>query len=327
MIWVFFTVCFLGVNVLAYTHAKAMMCFTTVGDRTAKPEALHYLDKAKTLLFGVTIPRPSGGETPVDVSLDAQVSIIDGPGSIKLEAWYCDQGEDTPLVILFHGYAAKKTSLILEAQELYSLGTSVLLVDFRGSGGSSESYTTIGISEADDVVAVLEYAHANLAHPRTVLYGQSMGAVAILRAIHVEGILPDAVIVEAVFDRMLNTVRNRFRSMGVPSFPCAELLLFWGGKQAGFDGFSHNPVNYASSVTCPILFMHGKDDPRATLEEGRRVYHAVKGGKEFVSFDKTAHEPYLARDPRKWRKAINDFLQSVENDSRHKPPNTSYGRM
>jgi len=32
---------------------------------------------------------------------------------------------------------------------------SVLLVDFRGSGDSSEAYTTIGFDEAKDVAAVM----------------------------------------------------------------------------------------------------------------------------------------------------------------------------
>ena len=91
------------------------------------------------------------------------------------------------------------------------------LVDFRGSGESSESYTTIGFREANDVSAVMHYVQTAVAHSSVILFGQSMGAVAILRAVHEDGITPDAVIVEAVFDTMLNTVRHRFAAMGLPS--------------------------------------------------------------------------------------------------------------
>ena len=58
-----------------------------------------------------------------------------------------------------------------------------------------------------------------------------MGAASVLRSVHSCGVQPDAIIAESVFDRMLTTVRHRFELMGVPSFPCAELLVFWGGRQ------------------------------------------------------------------------------------------------
>ena len=54
-----------------------------------------------------------------------------------------------------------------------------------------------------------------LPHSSVILYGQSMGGVAILRAVQQDGITPDGVIVEAMFDTMLNTVRHRFAAMGV----------------------------------------------------------------------------------------------------------------
>jgi hypothetical protein len=53
-----------------------------------------------------------------------------------------------------------------------------------------------------------------------------MGAAAVLRAVARCGVQPDAIIVESVFDNMLNTVRHRFEAMGVPSFPGAQLLVF-----------------------------------------------------------------------------------------------------
>ena len=146
-----------------------------------------------------------------------------------------------------------------------------------------------------------------------VLFGQSMGAVAILRAVKQHGIAPDAVILEAVFDTMLNTVRNRFATMGVPSFPGAQLLVFWGGMQWGFNGFAHNPVEYARSLNCPSLFMHGSNDSRATVAEGRRVFAAVPGPKEFKEFASVGHEAYVSMHPDEWRVAVEKVIKVVEN--------------
>ena len=104
-------------------------------------------------------------------------------------------------------------------------------------------------------------------------------------------------ILEAVIDTLLNTVRHRFRALQVPAFPSAELLVFWGGRQWGFDGFEHNPSDYAASVDCPTLLMHGERDPRVSLTEARRVFDAIPVTKEFVTFERSGHESYLSKTP------------------------------
>ena len=157
---------------------------------------------------------------------------------MRLAAWMIPAGDDDRvLVISFHGHAAEKSSLLTEARLMHELGYAVLLVDFRGSGESPGSVTTIGYREADDVAAAVIYARRVKPGIRIVLYGHSMGAVAILRAIAAGYVEPDGIIIEAVFDTMLNTVRNRFHAMRLPPFPAAEMILFWGGVQTGCNAF------------------------------------------------------------------------------------------
>jgi len=302
---------FAGLNALAYSHASTMLRFVDAAPRTATPEQLGFRSKIKVLLSGVSIPRPAGHRRPAELAPDCQVLSVPGPSGIKLASWYCDRGKGTPVVILFHGYSAEKTSLMGEARAFLDLGASVMLVDFRGSGGSSESYTNVGVREAEDVAAALHYARRRLSHREVFLFGRSMGAAAILRAVHVHAIQPDGVILEAVFDTMLNTVRHRFRALQVPSFPSAELLVFWGGRQWGFDGFEHNPSDYAASVHCPTLLMHGARDPRVRLTEARRVFEAIPGRKEFVTFERSGHESYLSNHANRWRNAVERFIEST----------------
>lgn len=304
-------IAFAGLNTLSYNHAHAMTNFTMSDSRTAKPETLSLWSKMKILFHGVNIPRPNSNRTISELGVKCEALKVNEPESITLDTWYCNRGANTTLTILFHGYAAEKTSTIEEAKSFLDLGSSVLLVDFRGSGHSSESYTTIGFREADDVAAVFNYANTQLPHKKIILFGKSMGAASILRAIHENHILPNGVILEAVFDSMLNTTRNRFHIMGIPSFPGAELLVFWGGKQWGFDGFKHNPVDYAASLKCPALFMHGTSDSRATLEEGQYVYNAAQGPKKFIMFDKIGHESYISNQPDKWRINVENFLKQI----------------
>jgi uncharacterized protein len=300
---------FLLVNLMAYLHARAMTHFGPEGTAKLNPESLSALGKAKILFTGVTVPRPSGGNvTPKGLDLPFEVHSLQGKNDVILEAWYIPCRRPQGLVLMFHGYASCKAAMLQEAQALHERLYAVFLVDFRGSGGSSGNTTTIGVAEAEDVALAVDYARAHWGDHPLILYGQSMGSVAVLRAVAVGGVRPRAVIVECPFDRLVNTVSNRFAAMGLPTFPGAQLLVFWGGVQHGFDGFGHNPVDYAAHVDCPVLQMHGALDRMVTTEQAEAVFAALAGPKEFQLFADAGHESYLARQPDRWRKAMFDFL-------------------
>jgi len=211
------------------------------------------------------------------------------------------------------GYAASRSSLLAEALVFQELGYSAVLVDFRGSGGSDGNTTTLGYKEAGDVAATFNNTRAEGVLPRPhVLYGESMGGAAILRAVAVHDIRPDGIVLDSVFDRMLGTVRNRFELMKLPSFPTAELLVFWGGRQAGFNGFAHNPVDYASRCQCPTLVQIGALDRNVGQEESRSLFDALAGPKQYEAFDGAGHVSLLAADPAKWKGSVERFLKSLK---------------
>jgi pimeloyl-ACP methyl ester carboxylesterase len=306
-----FAAVFAALNFVAYRQAYSMTHFVADGRPTAKPEKLGFGQKLKTLFCGVDLIRPRTTRSPASLDPACRALTFAGANGVRLGAWYCPVSPESPLVILLHGYAGEKTGTFNEARVFRELGLSVLMLDFRGSGDSSASYTSIGHDEADDVAAAVRYAKASLPHSKLVLYGISMGAAAELRAVHSCGVQPDAIIAEGVFDRMLATVRHRFELMGVPSFPGAQLLVFWGGWQLGFDGFGNNPVDFAASVRCPILFLHGAEDPRARLAEARLVYDAVPGRKWFKEFAGVGHAATVVPFRRQWKETVRQFLKEA----------------
>ena len=108
--------------------------------------------------------------------------------------------------------------------------------------------------------------------------------------------------------RLLTTVEHRFEVMGLPAFPMARLLVFWGGVQRGFDAFAHNPVEYAVSVKTPTLLMHGARDPRVRTAEVEAIVAGLAGPHRFVLFPNAGHESLCGHDPEKWRAAVSSFL-------------------
>lgn len=244
-------------NAAAYLQARSMTRFVRAGARAAPPEAPGRLRQASVLLGGVRVPRPANARTPADVGLPYGTHAVEVGDGTTLEVWLVRRPRPAGTVLLYHGYASSKDYLLEAAGIFHQLGYAVVLVDFRGSGGSSGDRTSIGHHESRDVAATVRWAADQLGETRPVLYGLSMGAAAALRAVAVGGVRPRALVLEAPFDRLVNTVRHRAEAVGLPAWPLAELLVYWGGRQSGIDAFGHNPVDYARRVTAPALVLHG----------------------------------------------------------------------
>jgi dipeptidyl aminopeptidase/acylaminoacyl peptidase len=291
-----------------------MTHYAPTGTRTAPPERLSLVDKLRAVVIGVTVPRPRNARTPADVGLPFDTVRVPVGSASSMEGWLiraADVGAARGVVLLFHGYAASKDSLLEAAVAFHDLGWTCLLLDFRGSGGSDGDRTTIGFTEAEDVAAAVSWTAEALGAPRPVLYGTSMGAAAVLRAMAAEHVPARALVLESPFDRLLTTVEHRFEALGLPPVPGAMLLLFWGSVDGGFNSFAHNPVTYASHVAAPTLVLHGAHDPRVREAEARAVADHIAGPHELVVFPDAGHGIAGVVPPNQWRDPVARFLATV----------------
>jgi uncharacterized protein len=298
---------FLAMNLLCYRHAVAFTNYAAAGERPPKPESLSFTQKLRIGLTGIPVPRPTNTATPAKVKLDFETHTIP-LGDEQLEAWFVEHPQAKGIVVMGHGYMTSKESLLPELRGFHELGYSALLIDFRGSGGSSRSDVTLGVREGEDFAQAIRFATEKWPTRPILAYGFSMGAAAVLRAIAHHDCQPSAIILDAPFDRMLNVVRNRFNTMNVPNWPASEVLLFWGGRNVGIDGFAHNPCEDARRVSCPALILHGEHDPRATRTMVEAVHGNIPSRKKLVTFEKAGHDPLARVDQAKWRQELREFL-------------------
>ena len=304
---------FVAGNVVAFMHAWRFTHFTDEpGAHSPGPEQLTTAHKLWVLLTGVHNPRPQSLLAP---SFAVQNLTIESPNG-PLAAWYARPDTAAPrgTVALFHGYTSSKAHLLHEAGYFRQLGYAVLLVDQAGNGGSAGSRTTIGYREADDVAAAVRYLRARQPAGRPdslVLYGVSMGAVAIMRAEAELGVRADLNILECPYGTMRQTVYNRFHSMKVPAFPLADMLVFWGGVQNGFWAYSLQGEEFARRIKTPTLLLWGTADPKVTRAETDAIFANLAGPKQRQDFEGSEHEPYWLKHPQAWRGVVADFLKSA----------------
>jgi uncharacterized protein len=297
---------FVLMNVVAFFHAYKFTHFTDAEIvKTKSPEKLNAGEKVSTLLFGVNNPRPGNDTVPAHPYQTVYLK-----GAKKIECWEIKKDSAAKgTVVLFHGYSGNKASMLDKADEFLKLNYNVLLVDFVGSGGSEGNQTTLGFKEAKDVKACFDYLQ-NKEEKKIILFGTSMGAVAILKAIDDYKIATQKIIIECPFGSMYETTTARFRNMNVPSFPMAGLLVFWGGMQNGFWAFGHKPVEYAKSVACPVLLLYGEKDDKVRRKEIDDIYNNINGRKRLRTYAEAGHENYLLKYHTEWVKDVEQFLQS-----------------
>jgi alpha-beta hydrolase superfamily lysophospholipase len=288
-------------NVVAFLHAYRFTHFDHSAEKT-KEDRLSFGQKVKTVLLGINNPRPRNIHFP-----DKPFEKIVLSSNKKIECWLIKRDSSRGTVILFPGYAGEKSALLNKAWVFRDLGYNTLLVDFMGSGGSEGSQTTIGFKEAEEVKTCYDYIKEK-GEKNIILFGTSMGAVAIMKAVNDYGFSPADIILECPFGSMLKTVQNRFRLIGIPAFPMANLLVFWGGLQNGFNAFAHNPDDYAKKIRCPTLLLYGGKDEKVSRSETDEIYRNLEGEKDSIIYPLAGHENFMRLYKGKWTSDITRFL-------------------
>lgn len=295
---------FLFCNLIAFNHAYRFTHFSdSHSEKTKKPEELSLTEKIGVLFWGASVPKPVNKKSP---DLPHETIYFDSIG--QLEGWLISVENHNGVVILFHGYASSKSSLLSYAAEFNKLGYSAFLVDLSGNGGSAGQTTTLGFRESRDVAAAFALMKYRFPDDKLVLFGVSMGAVSIMKAVADFDISPDQIIIESPFGSMRDAVYQRFAAMNVPAFPFADLLLFYGGSQSGFNAFAHCPVEYARSISTKTLLSHGAKDRRVSRTEIDDIFENLAGEKQLAIFENSGHEVFLKKDNAAWIAVVSNFL-------------------
>jgi alpha-beta hydrolase superfamily lysophospholipase len=298
-------VLFILLNIVVIFHAYKFTHYYEPNEITVKPkESKTGWDKTADLLFGFDAVKQQN--IPADTIFET-VSLTTQDG-IDLEAWWMKVDSSVGTIAIFHGHGGKKSSHLPEAAHFRKLGYNTLLVDFRAHGGSEGNTCTIGFKEAEDVKLAYDYL-VKKGEKNIVLYGASMGASTITKAVKDYAITPSKIILDMPFGSLESAVEGRLKIMKLPTQPLGTLLTFWGGTIRGFWAFDHDPYRYASAIKAPVLLQWGRLDPRVTEAETLDIYNNISTPKKMVVYEQSGHESFCKKENEKWTAAINTFLQ------------------
>lgn len=296
---------FVLVNIITAFHAYK---FTHIYNReeiaVKNKEEKSGWDVTKEILFGakaVKLQNPAPDSSIETVTLTTK-------DSIKLEAWYTKTtAAPKGTVILFHGHLSKKSSVADEAAGFRQMGYNTLSVDFRAHGGSGGNTCTIGYYECEDVKLAYDYIKAK-GENNIILWGISMGAAAVTKAMNDYALQPSKIILEMPFASILQAAEGRIKMMGLPGQPLATLVTFWGGAENGFWAFNMKPSEFVKKITVPTLLQWGKHDARVLQEETDIIYKNLAGKKQLVVYENTGHESICDKEHEKWMASVSSFL-------------------
>jgi uncharacterized protein len=276
------------------------------------PAQMGFFSKAGAALFGAPVPKSKVVDSLHIPHNTVKIITEDG---LQLAAWstlhISNAVAARGTIIMFHGHGSCRSGLTKEAEAFYGLSWNILTVDFRDHGESEGTTCSVGYNEAKDVKAAYDYAVVNGAK-NIVLYGISMGAATITKAMHdYSAIQPKKIILEMPFGTMHNAAEGFIRIMNLPDEPLGTFLAFWGGADLGIWAFSNKPVEYVKDIHCKTLLQWGQEDFRVTQEETDTIYNNL-GTKEkrLIVYANSGHESLCKSEHDKWIRNITGFLNN-----------------
>lgn len=297
---------FVLVNIITAFHAYKFTHFYDADEVVVKKSAdKTKWDIAKEVFFGINMVKLA--DKPVADTALHTINFYTND-SIKIEAWYLPvAGIAKGTVLLFHGHGSNKYGVISEAEAFRKMGYHTLLTDFRAHGNSGGNTCTIGYHETEEIKLAYDYIKYK-GEKNVILWGISMGAAAITKAMNDYTLQPSKIILEMPYGSIVEAAGGRIKKMGVPKQPLAIFITFWGGVEHGFWAFNMNPATFAKKITVPVLLQWGANDPRVSRAETDRIYTNLSGEKKLVVYENSVHESLCKKENTKWLNEVQDFL-------------------
>jgi fermentation-respiration switch protein FrsA (DUF1100 family) len=232
--------------------------------------AVMYFAQRSLLYFPETLrTAPAQARLP-----EAEEVVLDTADGERVIVWHIAPRGDQPVVLYFHGNGGALRYRVDRYRALTQDGTGLVLLSYRGYGGSSGRPSEDGLIE--DARAAYAFAAQHYPAARLVIWGESLGS-GVAVAIAAEKAAEKKVVrlvLEAPFASAVSVAASVY-----PFVPVRFLMK---------DQFRSDLR--IRKVTAPVLIVHGDRDTVIPIESGERLYSLIEGPKRFLRIPGAGHE-------------------------------------
>ena len=251
-------------------------------------------------------------ESPSDYGIayeDISVTTADG---LKLAGWFIPS-DNGAVIIAQHGLYGGRNNMVYDADLLHRHGYGVLLSSFRSHDVNEGDLITFGKYEVQDLEAWYLYllTRSDVESTKIGILGESMGGMITIiytaqnpniKALAVHSAAPS---IDAAADMAVE------HFAGLPAFPFAPLIIWWGEQIAGFDSNEIDATKWIGQISPrPVLIMMGGQDDTIPPESGQWLYEAAKEPKELWFVPEAGHHGIPEVKPEEYEQRVIGFFDT-----------------
>lgn len=216
-------------------------------------------------------------------------NIYDG---VQLKGWWIPSSKydfiNQKVVIFSHSYGDNRERMPIEtlklAKRLSTEGYHVFMYDFRNSGESEGSYTTIGRKEKTDLLSAIEFVKEEKGMYQIALIGWSMGAATSI-IVGSESDDVKVVIADSPFADLAEYTRNNFTYWtGLPTPIGKYMINIAQNVFIDLDLSEVKPYVAARAYKDKgLLLIHSKKDGAISYKESELIYNSAPNAELWIT--------------------------------------------
>lgn len=220
------------------------------------------------------------------------------PNGDAVRAWYLARQGDpkAPAVLYLHGSRWNLNSSVFRMERWARMGYSVLAVDYRGFGESTQRLPSQNSAIEDAKAALAQLAQRQPDPSLRFIYGHSLGgAIAVALASQADQTQFSGLILESTF----TSVKDMLASSRWSRIPGLSLLI-----TQPFDSLAA-----IGKIENPILLLHGTGDRVVPPEMSDALQAAARPGTRLLKIEGGSHSG-SSNDPR-YQQAVQSFIRDA----------------
>ncbi len=240
----------------------------------------------------IFFPDPRVDVTPRDAGLSFDDVFFTTDDGVRLNGWFVPYQGSKIILLWFHGNAGNISHRVENIKLLHQrVNVNVFIFDYRGYGRSEGRVSEEGTY--GDASAALEYlrSRGDVDPKGIIFFGRSLGAAVAADLAAREDCL--ALILESPFISIREMARAAF-----PLLPIGPLLRT-----------RYDVAGKIVKVRAPLLVLHGDRDEVVPYEQGKKVFAAAPGPKEFYTIRGAHHNDTYIVGGEAYFTALKNFIE------------------